>query len=283
VAVSTCAGALRGSVQAYGQHFLLEPAQKHFTSEELILHLDAVTEELRKVNHPALKTRPPTLETLHMVYLANNVDDPVGGCGVTEDEETLARNSQAENNAPDAINHLLAKHGSSARVAVPNARSHEGHDHSHAHLKAGVPEDSMPSQQSGSPEPKTAGQKYIELIVVNDFRRFSEPSFRKAPEDDSVDIINLVNSYYVNQNFNPPIQVSLSNQITFDTSDPWETTVKLGCTTLNTVCIRVYEWMGVCTCVLECMNVNVCIYTMTIRAWAPATTPRPPKHVWATC
>jgi len=43
-----------------------------------------------------------------------------------------------------------------------------------------------------------------------------------------VDIVNLVNSYYDNQLFDPPILITLINQITFDDEDPWEADTPLG-------------------------------------------------------
>jgi hypothetical protein len=88
---------------------------------------------------------------------------------------------------------------------------------------AQAPKKQLSESEKRRAELQNANQKYVELIVVNDNRRYLD--YREAPEDDSVDIVNLVDSYYQAGAFDPPIQVVLVNQITFATEDPWEADV----------------------------------------------------------
>ena len=66
-----------------------------------------------------------------------------------------------------------------------------------------------------------ANTKWVEMLVVNDRRRFDAKGAETQKE--SAAIVNAINNLYENAKFDPPIRIILSAQHTFTaTQDPWE-------------------------------------------------------------
>lgn len=216
-AFSTCSGSFRGHVSLYADTFVIEPAHKHLDERELNSHLQRI---LAKDEHRLSKGSDlPSHQSLHVVYKSEDVEHPRFFCPV-EDAVTTP------------IDTLLHKEGEHK----VHDHDHDDHDHHHdylsgflaqinSHLTGSKIQTASKTELNGVQQ-KANGQQWIELIIVNDKRRFDD--YREEPEDDTVDIVNLVNSYYVDQVFDPPIEIVLINQITFDTEDPWEADNPLG-------------------------------------------------------
>jgi len=185
VGLSTCSGSVRGSINLHDseQHLIIEPAHRHLTADELRPHLSRAQSKhsqnkfLAATEDPSVRTfaqsRMPSEESMHIVYLSSSVDHPTWGCGVTAAEESAAVHQHSHHHDHDHA-HTHGKDDQPASRAgildklAADLNSALGRSGSRVSIK----DNDSEGEGGGASEKKTSGQKWIELIIVNDNRRF---------------------------------------------------------------------------------------------------------------
>jgi hypothetical protein len=210
-AMHTCRGGFSGHIELnllsenHPHHqrevYLLEPAYLHLSHQELNFHLESLNSE---GNNAA---QPVTMEQVHLLYKYSDYIDskqqhfhPTNSaessaiptsCGVKSEEEAHYFSSHAT-----PINSwnpgLMALRNSDGELGLENSRDFRV---------------------------MASTQKYVELLVVNDHRRYVQHG--ENTQLSSVAITNTISAKYYATSFDPPLQVFLVSQISFLDADPY--------------------------------------------------------------
>jgi hypothetical protein len=218
-ALSLSKPSFSGLIAVGGQMLGVEPAHAHLSP----LQLHHAATQVADKHNSLLRAQSPSaavlsasdvdIASLHVVYDLAQLSDE-GSCGVDH--------SQTDEAAAEATD---AKTGGHTVTLGEHA-----HDHSHQHSPLAEILESLKNTNTNtntntptSSSPSTqATEKFIEIFIANDQRRYQQES--EDTETKTATIFNIVAGLYANNNFDPALTLTLIGQDTYVVNDPYEIT-----------------------------------------------------------
>ena len=201
------------------ESYVIEPAHRHLDSAKLGYHVQSLNSAL-----PTNRQRKINPTALHIVYKLRDLHafkafgaDGFSGCGVNNPNVPSSTSSTDNEQGPhvhsaqlefDPIEDMISKYGQQQVVEDDSSSPSSSSKASHRSLAASDP---------------INPQRYVELLIANDKRRYA--ALGQATESRTAAIVNTISTLYSQTAFTPAtLEIVLIGQVTFFNADPWNIT-----------------------------------------------------------
>jgi hypothetical protein len=225
-AVSICNG-ITGLIRIQDEEFSIEPLKKKFPSLDTSEYMASKSHHVRVGATATMEEQRNHLEDDHVLFSLPKQRSP-GKCGHDgEEEEEDHEHHSMMNEIISDVEQQMQKKKQQQRQYQEKQAQVKSHDLTKELESAGGNFRSW--VQTSEKRPKVGNrrllpQTYVELLIVNDFRRYD--SLKTNTMTNAQGITNIVNTLYKDSTFDPPVLVVLTAQHTFVNKDPWEDTVQ---------------------------------------------------------